>query len=347
MSRTESKRRQVAIGALVSLGTLAILLLISEIGLRLAPRPFSFKPEPPVGVGERPNRPSRRFDVDSSIGWRMRPGIEIPDTNLDGASAAYHASAEGFRIDDGAPPTSRTSSGSIALIGDSFTFGVGLDYSRTFAGLLAAELPTMEVDNYAMIGFGMDQMWMTLRSYVLPRHPALVIMAFIDDDFDRSLTAYRNFEGMNKPKFILVRGQLRRATRDDQPGPVAGFLERHSALWMLGRVASRRISYSYPVGNWWKVNRAIIDSVQADCDRAGTRVLFVRLPTQGTRPPFDVLHHHMQERGHAFLDLAVPGSVPPGIYFPRDGHFNAAGHTYVADALARWVKSNMPDTASR
>jgi hypothetical protein len=174
-----------------------------------------------------------------------------------------------------------------------------------------------------------------------------VIVAFIDDDFDRSLTAYRNFEGMNKPKFILDAGQLRRATRDDRPGFVTGFLEHHSALWMLGRVASRRVSYSLPIGDWWKVNRAIIDSVQADCDRAGTRVLFVRLPTQGTRPAFDVLHRHMRDSGHTFLDLAVPGSVPSGIYVPRDGHLNAKGHAYVGDALSQWVRANLPATIAR
>ena len=149
----------------------------------------------------------------------MRSEIEIPDTNLDGASTVYHASTEGFRIADVSGDHSAVQPGRIALVGDSFTFGVGVEYVRTFAGRLAASLPATEVDNYSMIGFGLDQMWMTLRSFALPRRSGLVIVAFIDDDFDRSLTAYRNFEGMNKPKFILDADQLRRATRDDRPGP--------------------------------------------------------------------------------------------------------------------------------
>ena len=100
---------------------------------------------------------------------------------------------------------------------------------------------------------------------------------------------------------------------------MTGFLERHSAMWMLGRVASRRVNYSMPIGDWWIVNRAIIDSVQADCDRAGTRVLFVRLPTQGTRPAFDVLHRHRRDSGHAFLDLGFQGACRPESIFPETG----------------------------
>jgi hypothetical protein len=336
--------RNLKLGLSVFVLTIALMLLVAEIGLRFIPG-YSFRPEPRILVGERANRPSRHFLADSLIGWRMVASIDLPDTNLDGATAVYHSNERGFRRPDSLAAHSR-SDRTIVLVGDSFTFGVGLDYGSTFAGLAEHALSGTRVVNLAMPGFGMDQMWMTVRHYALPLRPALIVVGFIDDDFDRSLTAYRQFEGMNKPTFVVDDGRLRKATPADRASFLTAALDHHSSLWALGRVVARRLAYSRPVGDWWTVNRTIIDSLSADCERAGAHVVFVRIPARGTRPRFQVLRNYMTKAGHPLIDLADPTHVPPEIFFPRDGHINAAGHRYVADSLVAWIGAN-PAVLSR
>jgi hypothetical protein len=320
----------------------AVSLVAAEVCLRVVPRRWSFRPDPPSYPGEYSNRPSAHFVADSVVGWRMVPGIEIADSNRDGAHATYRANGLGFRVGS----TRDTAGGSgrhrVVLLGDSFTFGVGVDYDQTFGSLLQAQLPGVQVVNLALPGFGIDQMWMTLRQYALPLRPDLVVVGFIDDDFDRSLTAYRHFEGFNKPMFVLDHGHLRPATAADRPGSVLGTIERVSALWALWRVVLRRLSYRVPLGSWWNVNRAILDAMQADCDRQRIPVVFVRIPSQGTRPRFRVLRHHFARTGATLIDLDDPGSVPPGVFFPLDGHINATGHRFVAGALLQWIRLHLP-----
>ena len=228
------------------------------------------------------------------------------------------------------------------LVGDSFTFGTGGEYEQTYGVLIASALRGVDPVNLAMPGFGIDQMWMTVRHYALPLRPALIIVGFIDDDFDRSLTAYSDV-GFNKPTFVLDHDRLRPATARDHPGSVVSALERHSALWTGVRVALRRLAYRVPLGEWWRLNRDILDRLRTDCQRSGVPVVFVRIPSQRSRPRFEVLHRHMQRVGAQFLDLADPAAAPgPEVFFPLDGHINARGHSYVADQVLQWIRTALP-----
>jgi hypothetical protein len=46
---------------------------------------------------------------------------------------------------------------------------------------------------------GIDQMYLAYEKWENVIRPQVVILAFIDEDVDRVLEAYRVFEGMNKP----------------------------------------------------------------------------------------------------------------------------------------------------
>ena len=87
----------------------------------------------------------------------------------------------------------------IALVGDSFSFGSGVEYDDTFGALLDDQLAEGVVLNFAMPGYGIDQMWMTIRHEVIPRRPDFAVVAFVDEDFARGLTAFRPREGF-KPR---------------------------------------------------------------------------------------------------------------------------------------------------
>lgn len=254
---------------------------------------------------------------------------------IDGREGTYAANSEGFRSSyvaaglDGAEQL-------VVLLGDSFTFGTGVDEGATFGALLDEALPGVAVHNLALPGMGLDQMWMVLRHWALPLQPQLVVVAFIDNDWGRSLSAFRSTEGFRKPTFVATNEGLRPATRDDAPGAPIRWLERRSAVLGLVRVVGQAIGYRLPVGKWWTTNAAIIDEIVRETREAGVAVVFVRLPIRRANA-FPRLSEHLAERNVPYLDLATP--LRSGLHFETDEHISEAGHAYVADALKTTVRT--------
>jgi len=88
----------------------------------------------------------------------------------------------------------------VLIVGDSFTFGDGIDDAVTWPSLLEAGNSRLNVLNLAVTGYGPDQMYLTLREVIGKYRPQLVIAAYISDDLARSLLAFRDFK---KPRFVL------------------------------------------------------------------------------------------------------------------------------------------------
>lgn len=303
------------------------MLLLAEGLLRLYP---PFRPLPRTYVGEYKNRPNTAWIADPQIGWKVPPHLEL---------GGIESNAQGFRSArdfDSNQPCHR-----IVISGDSFTYGTGNSYEKTFASLTEASVPGTCVENMGMPGFGLDQMWQTIRTQGLPLHPRLVVTAFITEDFARSEEAYRAFEGFNKPTFILVNGALVPETASDRPNSLVRLLQRHSSLWRVVRLANRAAARYYPYGEWWNLNAAILDQIQDDCRRASVPVLFIYIPTREWGA-FPSLRAYMASKKANFIDLSQGEfTLTPGMYL-KDGHLNQMGHRHVADALLRWLKQNDP-----
>jgi lysophospholipase L1-like esterase len=331
--------RQAALTAALLAGTALACLLLAEVALRFFP---GFDPLPRVDPGERANRPHQAFAPDPELGWRMRPNIRH-ERDTDEFHVVYASNAQGFRAaaDFDVAETRRL----IAVVGDSVTFGQGVALEQTWGARVAAGLPQAVAYNFAMPGFGIDQMWLAVRSQALPRHPDLVIVAFINDDFARSLSAWRADLGMAKPSFVVEDGALRPAPVDDRPAAPRRFVEDHSQVWALARRVGRLIALRLPVGEWWTLNAALLDAIRADCDTAGTPVLFVYLPGKGARA-FPTLSTHMRRTGAAFLDLGQPGTAPDGLHFETDRHPNVRGHRWIADRVLEWIRAERPELAT-
>jgi hypothetical protein len=298
--------------------SLSLTLILTEGLLRISPR---FRPVHRTYVGDYPSRPSEIWVADPMLGWRLRPHIDNIPSN-----------GQGFRsprdFDADAPCRH------IAIAGDSFAYGWHVSYEQTFAAIIEAKLPDTCVNNYALPGYGLDQMWLAVRTEALPRHPHFVIVAFIVDDFSRSTEAYRRFEGRNKPRFILRHGALVPETLADHPNFLLRFVQHNSSLWWMGRLAARSLGYYYPYGEWWTLNAAILDRIREDCRSAGVPLLFVYIHMLGDRP-FPMLQSYMKANSANFIEL----SLSTDKYIPKDLHLNEKGHAQVAEALLRLLPS--------
>lgn len=320
-------RRLVRSRVLLVLSSTVVTIVAVEIVLRVALGPvWSWAPPERIWVGERENRPSETFMADSLLGWRMWPGESFTWT-IDGRDQDYTANGAGFRT----PYEMDEAAGNgpvVVVVGDSFAFGTGVAADATFTHLLDEGLGDAMVYNLALPGFGIDQMWMTVRHAALPMAPDVIVVAFIDNDLDRSLSAYRETEGMNKPAFIFEAGELRPQTLDDRPT-----VSRHlpsSAIVGLLRSVGRARAMRTGQGTWWTLNAAVFDQIVEDASAADVEVVFVRLPLrQGRSLP--ALTEFMASREYVFLDLGV--DVPEGLHFRTDDHIDEAGHHHVADQL--------------
>jgi hypothetical protein len=305
--------------------------------LRLRPE---YRPVRRWYVGEPVWRPSRNFDPDSLTGWRMKPHHTFAERN-GGAPIVYTSNAQGMR----APRDFSENCGSrpIVLLGDSFFFGTGVSFDETVGAQLEDSLVhAVDIYDLAMPGFGIDQMWMTLRHRALRLCPALLIVGFIDDDWRRSLTAHRPLGGMPKPVFVLDHDSLRRQTPADRPGPLMRFIRQHSSVWRVLELASQRLSYRAGNGEWWRVNRALLAAMANDAAMARVPILFVRLPARDIPPAFPALRDEMARIHVSYIDLADRSVVPAAIHLEGDAHLNARGHAWVAGKILEWIRSDGP-----
>jgi hypothetical protein len=290
-------------------------------------------------VGQYPNRPSRNFITDELTGWRMRPAHEFAWLR-ENETHTYRSNSQGFRADAEFNPSD--SRKKIVLVGDSYTFGTGVAYEDTFGAVLQRKSKETVVYNLGMPGFGVDQVWMSVRHQAMNLRPDLIVAGIVDADFERSLIPYRNAEGFNKPTFKLEKGQLVQRAHEHSPPFVQNFLEHHSSIWAVYRRAPKWLGRRYPFGEYYLLNQAIIDAIRSDCQRQSVPVLFVYIPTSEFNS-FPALSAYMRRSGANYIDLTEMRPVPPrSIYLRHDGHLSVEGHRYVANLIDGWVRNHMP-----
>lgn len=313
---------------LLALASTLIGILLCELALRLSGDAIY---EPPLYPGEV--EPVRDETFDPLLGWKLPPDAGLAETS-DEYSVTYRSNRQGFRSRRdfalGAPGRR------IAMLGDSYTFGSGVADDETFAARLESMLDDTRVDNFGIGAWGVDQMWLALRHVALPLGPDLVIVSFIRNDLDRSLSSYRKDHVWRwKPAFRLADGELVPMTVENRPGAVRRFIHRHSRLYRLWRRTEHSLSRRYPVGYRWRLNRALFAAIRDDCRRAGVPLLVVHIPIN-RRKPAPMFAREFAAMGIDYLDLA--GELPAAadaLYYPRDRHLNPAGHRFVAGAVHR------------
>lgn len=128
----------------------------------------------------------------------------------------YFSSAEGLRsarIGTAFAKTRRKRR--IAIIGDSFTFGLEVRYEDTWGHQLELALgPDVQVLNFGVDGYGIDQSYLRYQKHVLPGRPDIVIFGLINNDFRRTMCVYgflcfpRSEIPYPKPRFVINGGTL-------------------------------------------------------------------------------------------------------------------------------------------
>jgi hypothetical protein len=332
------KARNLLVNLGLVCGTLAGGFFGAEYLLRNKVR---FYPVQMGWVGQFPNRYSANFVADAQTGWRMRPNHSF-FWKLDGRTYAYTSNSQGFRA--GEEFDARDRRFKMAFVGDSFTFGTGVAQDGSYPALLGGDAAGRVSWNFAMPGFGVDQVWLSARDQALPLKPDLLVVGLINADFERSQVVFRRLEGFAKPSFRLVQGRLTQRTLESPPNFLMHYLDEKSRVWSMWIGAVRSAGLNYGLGEYWTLNQAMIDAIREDAKRAGVPVLFLYIPIKGLHP-FPALRNYMSRTGANYIDLTAQRPRPPvSIYLPHDSHLSAEGHRYVADLVEQWLQSHAPAT---
>lgn len=219
-------RRKRLVFAVLALGLALLLpLLAAELLLRL------FRPQPLTGI---------MFSVDPEFGSWNRPGLRGKEYQSEQGGAFYRVSTDrqGYRGRRGGGPGPKPEGlRRVLVLGDSFTFGVGVGDAETYpAGAGDALGEGWQVLNAGCPGWGTENMLAFWRARGEALAPDCVVLAFFHNDLPDNMRHY------------LFRIEQGRVVHDPRPGPLRAkrlasripfypFFSEHSHLVNLLRIA--------------------------------------------------------------------------------------------------------------
>lgn len=141
-----------------------------------------------------------------SLGWTIKPYGEEPPR--------YRANRDGLRGRrdyDRVPPAGVVR---LAAFGDSFTHGDGVTDEETWESVLERSTDGVEVLNFGVGGYGLDQALLRWRAEGVPFRPDVVLIGLMSENLLRHVNVYRPFYTPNtgvplaKPRFVLSADSL-------------------------------------------------------------------------------------------------------------------------------------------
>jgi hypothetical protein len=269
---------------------------------------------------------------DPDTGWAIRPN----GTSDDGL---YHANAAGLRANRDYPLEPPEDVTRIAIFGDSFTHGDDVHFEESWGyqleQILIAQRYRVEVLNFGVGGFGMDQAYLRWQKMGCQYAPDVVLFGFQVENIYRNLNVIRSIYRAHtsvpftKPRFVLEGDELFLVNSpalppEDVPDTLANFSESplseyeyfydedYVDHWWLksellgfvlgaldaeGRSSARYEAAAFdPAGEPARLTEAIIHSFELEVEACDATFVVVHIPR---RPDFFAY----QEQGLVYADL--------------------------------------------
>jgi lysophospholipase L1-like esterase len=207
----------------------------------------------------------------------------------------------GFRGQD--PGPHQVGQRRVLLLGDSITFGTGVEDALTFAARLAVHAPSLQPINLGVSGYGTDQELLLLEREGFAMGPTVVVLNVCvgNDALDNALPVYL-YDGVTpKPFFTALGAELRfhdEHVRLRGPALLARYLlERSLAFDALLRLSGRAPSapLDHADGEHWgprarvvlerwpeavALSQRLVERVQVVCRARGVRLLVALHPNR-------------------------------------------------------------------
>jgi hypothetical protein len=219
----------------------------------------------------------------------------------------------------------------ILILGDSLSFGEGVDVEDRFDVKMLSSLPCMRVINTGTMGYGTDQEYLSFQNWkhLLELGDTVLIVLNQSDYLD---VLRRRFLGRPKPYLEKVDGSF--VLRP----PLIGFWERLSNWSRVASAIARFVEPTAPdsldLSQSIDIIRFILGRIREETPR-GVRVV---LAHQGTRdflePKLGLSSMIFCQFADICIDLDDVLAADPVHVLP-DGHWSALGHAAVAQAILK------------
>ena len=359
-------------GALILVSILFTLALVEAL-LRLMPGLLPSNLQLALQIQDVAKERSQLFYQDPELGAVLKPGIDAElamegDFDFHVRTSDLGLDGPGFRDDHVQPPVYAVA------IGDSFTYGLGVEEEETWVAQLQQHLGK-EVVNLGQPGIGPVREARIYQRYGRPLQPQVVLWMLFPNDLEDAMVfngfgrgashapdLWDRIFGLLRPwsrlamlvEFSLGRGPFTWAG-GYEAHPVAG-----EVMYFHPSQIARIIDLSDPYidQGWWISRNALAESAAA-AKADGSRFILILAPPRERvyihlltddpeNAPFntDALFDRYKALGKELdievIDLTEPlveaAQAGQRLYFTRDGHWNAAGHALVARVLADYLK---------
>jgi len=201
--RPPARRRLRLLAAQLTLAAVvfAVCILVAEGGVRL----LGYQP-----IWSLYSKPSVFWQDDPLLGWSHKPnsrGTYVgPKPWPVEFSTAVEINSDGLRGPDVAPVPEGGKR--VLFIGDSMLAAFEVEYDKTFAALIGAELTRtlgvpVQVINAGVRGYGTDQSYLYFRERGSKYRPDLVVHIHSANDSRENTEVHRMMQPMGKPAFRL------------------------------------------------------------------------------------------------------------------------------------------------
>jgi hypothetical protein len=310
------------------------------------------------------------IEHDLTMGWVNKPSYsgtaKPPDTIF--SRVEYSHNSKGLR-DEEYPYAKPDGIYRILMLGDSFTYGLGVRQSETCADRLETTLKeqgSFEVINTGVITYNVTQEVLFYEGEGYKYRPDLVMLMFFRNDLPDPLHP----ESPLAPEFNLRDGQLflrnvpyppfssLAATKGEEQGTSS---ERQTTLWerlqrflrfrwtrrliesALTRMPLRCLEPFDPPDYWesgWEIMEVVVKRLKEDVEKHGSKLVVVSIPASridlgcSSSPYSERMHSLCTREGIAHIDLLPEFSLSATQpHFRRDGHWNAEGHQLAAEII--------------
>lgn len=233
----------------------------------------------------------------------------------------------------------------VMILGDSFMAGAGVAKDENVPRLLQAKLTDkFEVFNLSVPGWGIDQMYLAYQQYKDIIDPDMVILAFIDDDVNRVLEAYRKREKLNKPSFTVENGELVLQKSIPKSQFILNKFTQDSVFLSLV------LHQIYLMTDAKLIMHHIFLNIAQETQYKKGRFVIVRIPTRDHFDSLAQINRRLNNFEAMFESTDVLYLDPAGEitqipswnvdFYLDDGHMNIAGNQFVADYIYKHVFEN-------
>jgi hypothetical protein len=188
------------------------------------------------------------------LGWVLAPGWQGSHRHHE-FNASYEINQYGFRGHSWTNlPSNRKR---IVLLGDSFTFGLGVNEGDTFTACLAQSDPENEYLNFGVPGYSTDQEYLLQQEVAGKFQPEVYLLLFyLGNDIVDNLLHVPLQVQQEKPLFRLLEDD--ELTLTNVPVPSAEVKRTHDTVTLESIIYGDALAQAQnPLGRWLRTNRLL------------------------------------------------------------------------------------------